>query len=132
MSARLAVRWRQRAACRGVDPELFFPVGTTGPVVEWQTAAAKAVCAGCPVIDACRGWALATREPFGIWGGLSEQERRAPHARPAAGVRPVPVRRWPLVAAQACYLCVGNPGPDGCRRCGGTGVDPGVARGGAA
>ncbi len=131
MNAVPAVHWRQRAACARVDPELFFPVGTTGPALA-QTAAAKAVCGHCPVIGACRGWALATREPSGIWGGLSEQERRALLARPAAGVRPVPTRRWPLVAAEKCYLCVGEPGPGGCRRCGGTGVDPGVARGGAA
>ena len=38
---------------------------------------AKAVCSGCPVIDSCLRWALAAREPYGVWGGLSVEEREA-------------------------------------------------------
>lgn len=68
--------WRHRAACRRTDPELFFPVGTSGPAV-LQAATAKAVCHGCPVASACLTWALETGQDAGIWGGMSEDERRA-------------------------------------------------------
>ena len=68
--------WRSQAACLGVDPELFFPVAEAGPVHDTQVAAAKAVCAGCPVVAACLAEALA-RIPDGIAGGLTESERRA-------------------------------------------------------
>jgi WhiB family redox-sensing transcriptional regulator len=61
--------WRHRARCRDVDPELFFPVGTTGP--------AKAICTLCPVREECLQWALDTAQDAGVWGGLSEEERRA-------------------------------------------------------
>jgi hypothetical protein len=67
--------WRARAACRGVDPELFFPAAERGPVRAVQVAAAKAVCAGCPVRAECLDEALA-RIPYGIAGGLTENERR--------------------------------------------------------
>lgn len=68
--------WRDRGACLGEDPELFFPVGTSGPA-RVQILEAKAVCARCPVLAECRQWALATREPYGVLGGMSEDERRA-------------------------------------------------------
>lgn len=67
--------WRTSAACRDEDPELFFPIGTTGPAVE-QTEAAKRVCAGCSVRDECLEFALATNQDAGVWGGLNEDERR--------------------------------------------------------
>ncbi len=67
--------WRNRSRCRDEDPELFFPVGNTGPAL-LQTAAAKAVCRRCPVRDRCLEWAL-TALPHGVAGGLSEQERDA-------------------------------------------------------
>jgi WhiB family redox-sensing transcriptional regulator len=67
--------WRSHAACRRVDPELFFPVGTSGPALV-QTEQAKAVCALCPVAEECLGWALTTGQDAGVWGGLSETERR--------------------------------------------------------
>jgi hypothetical protein len=67
--------WRDRAACRGVDPELFFPTATSGPAYEAQVATAKAVCAGCPVRAACLAEAMESI-PEGIAGGLTEQERR--------------------------------------------------------
>ena len=51
--------WRERAACRSVDPELFFPAAEAGPVYAAQVAAAKRVCAGCPVRAACLAEALA-------------------------------------------------------------------------
>lgn len=68
-------RWRRAAACRDMDTELFFPRGETGaPLV--QTTGAKAVCGGCPVRTPCLEFAMATRQEYGIFGGLTEQERR--------------------------------------------------------
>jgi WhiB family transcriptional regulator, redox-sensing transcriptional regulator len=66
--------WRHRAACRNEDPELFFPVGTTGPALD-QLTEAKSVCRRCPVIDECLTWALNTGQCTGVWGGLGEEER---------------------------------------------------------
>jgi WhiB family transcriptional regulator, redox-sensing transcriptional regulator len=66
--------WRQKAACRGESPELFFPVGNAGPALE-QTEQAKAVCARCPVVRQCRDWGRA-HEDSGVWGGEDEYERR--------------------------------------------------------
>jgi WhiB family redox-sensing transcriptional regulator len=68
--------WRVRAACATVDPDLFFPVGVTGPAVG-QIAAAKAVCAGCDVRADCLEFAITTNQEYGVWGGTSEEERRA-------------------------------------------------------
>jgi WhiB family transcriptional regulator, redox-sensing transcriptional regulator len=67
--------WRGRAACRDTDPDLFFPVGSTGPAVE-QIVSAKAVCATCDARDSCLEFALATNQESGIWGGTTEEERR--------------------------------------------------------
>jgi WhiB family redox-sensing transcriptional regulator len=73
--------WQQRGACRAHDPALFFhPEGERGPRRAAREAAAKAVCATCPVLDPCRTHALQVREPYGIWGGLSEHEREERHA----------------------------------------------------
>ena len=68
--------WRSRAACRIEEPELFFPVGTSGPALV-QTALAIAVCRRCPVMIRCRTWALTTGQAAGVWGGMSEHQRRA-------------------------------------------------------
>ena len=62
--------WRALAACRGVDPEIFHPSDEDDP------SAAKAVCAECPVRESCLEHALAVREKHGVWGGLTERERR--------------------------------------------------------
>ena len=78
--------WRHQAACLEEDPELFFPVGTSGPAVE-QAAEAKLVCSGCPVREACLSWALETGQGFGVWGGLAEEERRALKRRQARAAR---------------------------------------------
>jgi WhiB family redox-sensing transcriptional regulator len=67
--------WRDDAACRDEDPELFFPIGTTGIALE-QVNAAKRVCARCPVQEDCLEFALASNQDAGIWGGLTEDERR--------------------------------------------------------
>lgn len=78
--------WRHRAACVEEDPELFFPVGTSGPAVE-QAAEAKLVCSDCPVRSECLAWALATGQDHGVWGGLGEEERRALKRRQARAAR---------------------------------------------
>jgi WhiB family transcriptional regulator, redox-sensing transcriptional regulator len=67
--------WRRHAACRDTDPDLFFPVGTTGPAIE-QIEAAKAVCRECEAQAECLEFALATNQDSGVWGGTSEEERR--------------------------------------------------------
>ena len=70
--------WQLEGSCRQVNPEVFFhPEGERGPTRSNREAAAKAVCAGCPVLQLCREAALAAREPYGVWGGLSESEREA-------------------------------------------------------
>ncbi|WP_433467702.1 WhiB family transcriptional regulator [Spirillospora sp. CA-142024] len=68
--------WRHRAACRDVDPELFFPIGNTGPAI-LQIEEAKQVCRRCDVSDACLRWALESGQESGVWGGMGEDERRA-------------------------------------------------------
>jgi WhiB family redox-sensing transcriptional regulator len=65
-----SLAWRQRAACRGVDPDIFYPVS------DEDAADAKAICAQCPVQGACLEWALTRREHDGVWGGATERERR--------------------------------------------------------
>jgi WhiB family transcriptional regulator, redox-sensing transcriptional regulator len=69
------MEWIERAACLEHDPDLFFPVGTTGPAVA-QTARAKEVCEPCVVRRDCLAWALDTCQDAGVWGGLDEEERR--------------------------------------------------------
>jgi WhiB family transcriptional regulator, redox-sensing transcriptional regulator len=68
--------WRHRAACRDEDPELFFPIGTTGPA-QRQVDEAKMVCRRCEAVDECLIWALNSDQDAGVWGGLDEDERRA-------------------------------------------------------
>ena len=67
--------WRDQAMCRDTDPELFFPIGTTGQAL-LQIAKAKSVCCQCPVTVECLEFALETNQDTGIWGGNSEDERR--------------------------------------------------------
>jgi len=68
--------WRNQAACREMNTEIWFPNGASGPALE-QIAQAKAICASCEVCEQCLEWALATHQDAGIWGGLTEDERRA-------------------------------------------------------
>jgi WhiB family redox-sensing transcriptional regulator len=68
--------WRHTAVCRDEDPELFFPVGNSGPALA-QIADAKLVCNRCPVVTECLTWALESGQDAGVWGGMSEDERRA-------------------------------------------------------
>ena len=68
--------WQLKAACRGMDVDFFYhpPLERSRRRLE-RIRRAKAVCAGCPVITECRAHALSKPEPYGVWGGLSEQER---------------------------------------------------------
>lgn len=68
--------WRSQAACTDEDPELFFPVGSTGPAVD-QIAEAKKVCARCAVREPCLEYAISSNQDAGVWGGMSEDERRS-------------------------------------------------------
>lgn len=70
--------WQERALCRGADANLFFPPQSPELKEERlaREAQAKEICARCPVRRECLAFALATREPHGIWGGLNEVERR--------------------------------------------------------
>ena len=69
--------WQFEGACRETGSESFYhPDGERGAARRLRDAAAKEICAACPVIAACREHALAIREPFGVWGGLTEDERQ--------------------------------------------------------
>jgi WhiB family redox-sensing transcriptional regulator len=78
--------WRDRAACLDEDPELFFPIGNTGPAI-LQIEEAKAVCRRCEVLDTCLKWAIESGQDAGVWGGMSEDERRALKRRNARARR---------------------------------------------
>lgn len=73
-----AVPWQQRAACRGPQAQVFFPPSTSERRDEREARErdAKQICAGCRVRSDCLDYALTIREPHGIWGGLTELERR--------------------------------------------------------
>jgi WhiB family redox-sensing transcriptional regulator len=68
--------WRSHSACRGTDPELFFPLSDWGPSLT-QLATARAICARCEVRADCLGFALRSGQEHGVWGGTSEDERKA-------------------------------------------------------
>ncbi len=67
-----ALSWRERGRCLGLDPEIFYPPEDDEAAAE----PAKAICAVCPVREACLEHALTRREKIGVWGGLTERERR--------------------------------------------------------
>jgi WhiB family transcriptional regulator, redox-sensing transcriptional regulator len=90
MTTALSLDWWERAACQAEDPDLFFPVSDTGPGRR-QTVRAKAICAQCDVRLRCLDYALATEQEHGVWGGMSEVERRA--ALRSGRVSELP--RWP-------------------------------------
>jgi WhiB family redox-sensing transcriptional regulator len=89
------MQWLDRAACRGHDPELFFPVSAVGPG-HAHTENAKRVCRTCPVLAECLEWAIAGAIPYGVLGGLSEDERHVL----VRGAR----RRVSVLADQAAHL----------------------------
>ena len=67
--------WREAAACRFLDTDLFFPIGKTGLALA-EINEAKSVCERCPVRPSCLAFALDTHQAYGIWGGYDEDERR--------------------------------------------------------
>ena len=75
--------WRERAACRTLDPEIFFPSGSTRDV-ERQKRAAKAVCAPCPVVASCLAEALRFDSVDGVWGGMTAYERDVTYSQSIA------------------------------------------------
>jgi WhiB family transcriptional regulator, redox-sensing transcriptional regulator len=68
--------WHAQAACLAIDPEFFFPNGTSGESLP-QIQSAKSICHACPVREECLEFALTSRQDYGIWGGTTEEERRS-------------------------------------------------------
>lgn len=85
--------WREQGVCAQTDPEVFFPEKGG------STKEAKAMCVGCEVKAECLDWAMANNERFGIWGGLSERERRRLR-KPEAAPRPTTIRSRHKVHAE--------------------------------
>ena len=74
--------WQLRGSCRGTDSDLFFhPEGERGQARTSREEAAKEVCLHCPVCKPCREHALRVHEPYGVWGGMTEEERDEYYAR---------------------------------------------------
>ena len=74
--------WQLAGACRGADAAVFFhPEGERGSARLARERTAKAICAGCPVLRECARHALTVREPYGVWGGMSEEDREAVYLR---------------------------------------------------
>jgi len=101
--------WRHEAACREVDPELFFPIGNTGPAL-LQIDEAKQVCRRCSVMDECLRWAIDSGQDAGVWGGMSEDERRALkrrtiRLRARAHVLSAPSYRPRVIGPELSALC---------------------------
>jgi WhiB family transcriptional regulator, redox-sensing transcriptional regulator len=69
------VNWQEDVACRDADPDMFFPIGTTGAALR-QMEEAKRICRDCPVQIQCLGWALENGAADGVWGGTTPDERR--------------------------------------------------------
>ena len=62
--------WQERSACFGIDPDVFFPIS------EEEAGPALAFCSACTIRSECLSWALKNGERYGVWGGLTEQQRR--------------------------------------------------------
>lgn len=95
--------WQLQGACRGMASSWFFhPRGERGPARARREARAKQICQDCPVLARCRSHALSVREPYGVWGGLSESERSdLLHGRDPAlhVVRTERAGGWPVTTA---------------------------------
>ena len=99
--------WQLQGACRGEDPNAFFhPEGERGNAREARAEAAKAVCRRCPVLLECATHALAAREPYGVWGAMSEEDRDAIYRRKQAAARagtlassPFPTHPPPVISS---------------------------------
>lgn len=81
--------WQAVAACRGMDTAIFYhPDNERGPARERREREAKLICQRCPVVVPCRRWALQTREPYGVWGGLSVAQREESLTESPPGATP--------------------------------------------
>ena len=111
--------WQTRAACRDADPELFFPASDdyTAAAVAAQVAVARRVCLSCPVRIECLSWAVEVSEDYGLWAGMTPDERRAIRRDRLAGVPDPEVDAEPM--CPACSLLFPMPAIDGelCQRC---------------
>jgi len=87
--------WRADAACRDADPDLFFPDDDIRPG-RGSVKQAKSICRGCPVSAACLNWALVIGAAGGIWGGLTEPERRGLSRRGRRSRPPADFRTWEM------------------------------------
>lgn len=85
-----AADWRSAGACVDVDPDLFFPISTTGPALE-QIAEAKRICAGCGVRKECLAFAREHDPIYGIWGGTTPEDRQQARRSEQPGSR----HAWP-------------------------------------
>jgi WhiB family redox-sensing transcriptional regulator len=72
--------WRSAGACLSADPDLFFPISTTG-AAEQQIARAKVICAGCEVRKVCLEFAMSHDQVYGIWGGTTPDDRQRARRR---------------------------------------------------
>jgi WhiB family redox-sensing transcriptional regulator len=80
--------WQLRGSCRGTDSDLFFhPEGERGQARTSREEAAKEVCLHCPVCKPCREHALRVHEPYGVWGGMTEEERDEYYVREKSAAR---------------------------------------------
>jgi WhiB family redox-sensing transcriptional regulator len=103
--------WQSQAACQGMDTTSFFhPPRERGKTRRDRVAAAKRICHQCPVIAQCLEHALRVREPYGVWGGRSEEERavllgvvslRYSQEGPPGARRDRPRRRTPALSGTA-------------------------------
>jgi len=81
--------WQELGACRSADPDLFFhPQNERGLARSRRERAAQAVCATCPVRIECADYAIRAREPYGVWGGLTEEDRERIYQRIDGGEHP--------------------------------------------
>jgi WhiB family redox-sensing transcriptional regulator len=97
--------WQLKGSCREAESELFFsPDSERGAKRQAREEVAKSYCAGCPVLAQCRAHALAVREPYGVWGGLTPAERDAlvtgPAGTPMESLGGTPDAEWPATVAE--------------------------------
>jgi len=92
-------QWQEHGACRLADPTLFFhPQNERGLARARRDRAAKAVCASCPVRIECADYAIRSREPYGVWGGLTEEDRETIYAR-------IPIAVYPRGRGEGAEQC---------------------------
>jgi len=92
-------QWQEHGSCREADPTLFFhPQNERGLARARRDRAAKSVCASCPVRIECADYAIRAREPYGVWGGLTEEDRESIYAR-------IPIAVYPRTRGEGARQC---------------------------